>query len=50
MFVLILLIAAVVVLGLATIGVTAGRLNLLALGVCLYVLAVAAPVVDAAIG
>ncbi len=50
MFVLILLVASVVVLALAAFGVTAGRVNLLALGVCLYVIAVATPVVDAAIG
>ncbi len=49
MFVLVLLVASIVVLGLATIGITAGRVNLFALGVLLYVLAVAAPVVDAAV-
>ncbi len=50
MLIVCLLIAAVVVLALATVGITAGRVNLLALGVLLYVLAVATPVVDAAIG
>ncbi len=48
-FVLVLLIAAVVVLGLAAAGVTAGRVNLFALGVLLYVLAVLTPVLDAAV-
>lgn len=49
MIVMVLLIAAVVVLGLAAVGVTAGRVNLLALGVLLYVLAVLTPVLDAAV-
>ncbi len=49
MIVTVLLVAAVVVLGLATIGITAGRINLVALGLLLYVLAVLTPVLDAAI-
>ncbi len=49
MLAVVLLVAAIVVLGLAALGITAGRVNLFALGVLLYVLAVAAPVVDAAV-
>lgn len=48
-FVVILLVGAVVVLGLAAFNVTARRVNLFALGVFLFVLATAAPVVDAAL-
>ncbi len=50
MLVLILLVAAIVVLGLAAFKVTTKLVDLGWLGVFLYVIAVAAPVVDAAIG
>ncbi len=47
--VLLLLILAAIAALLATVGVSAGRVNLFALAFLLYVLAVLTPIVDAAV-
>ncbi len=47
MLTVLLLVAAVVCAGLATFGVAAGRVNLLALAITLYLLAVLIPAVNA---
>ncbi len=46
MFILLLLVAAVVCAGLAAFGVSGGRVNLLALAITLYLLAVLIPAIN----